>query len=343
MSETTQLVQSVFSNEITEKALEELRQRYPSDLVFDMTDDAVFSAARKTRTERNKLVEAINRKRIDFCNDVKSHGDSLVAEINKIYDVSVKPFELEDERRKKIEADKKAQYEKTMLEERQKIKQIGDWVSFCVGKSSAEIQDIIEAVDMIDPAGFHKDAIHEAIEVKESTLSLLGQSLSQAMQNESSAKAQAEAELKLKIEQSINRLKMLPMDYMGKPSAETKAKIEELKSFVPTAEKFGDRLQEAFDSMATVIQQLGMIAAQAEAMEKLQPAPAVQVPVAEVSGEPEPIEEAKKVLSSRLGSTFQTSEHSLASELNRWCDDFEISDECKDQLFDILNRFGVVV
>lgn len=343
MSEVTRLVKSVFSSEITEAALAELRQRYPSDLVFDMTDDAVFSAARKVRTERNKLVEAINRKRIDFCAEVKTHGDNLVTEINKIYDVSVKPFELEDERRKKIEADKKALYESTIAAERKKIKEIGDWVSFCVGKSSDEIQNVIEAVDMIDAAGFHKDVIHEAIEVKTSTLSLLGQSLSQVLQNESAAKAQAEAELKLKIEQSINRLKMLPMDYMTKTSVETRTKIEELKSFVPTTEKFGNRLQEAVDSIATVIQQLGMIANQAEAMEKLNPAPAVQTVAEEVKTQPDAIGEAKTVLNGGVGNMFSAVDPTLSLALDSWCNDYAITDEGKVQLFAILNSFGVDV
>jgi len=55
---SNQLVEVIFKDELTQEGLADLRAKYPADLVFNMADDEVFKAARKTRTEKNKLVEA---------------------------------------------------------------------------------------------------------------------------------------------------------------------------------------------------------------------------------------------------------------------------------------------
>ena len=91
----------IYQDEITQQGIKELRDRYPANVVYDMSDEEQFKEARKTRTERNKLVEAINRRRIDTANEIKTIGDSLIGDINGIYEVVVKPFEIEDQRRKR--------------------------------------------------------------------------------------------------------------------------------------------------------------------------------------------------------------------------------------------------
>jgi len=62
------------------------------------------------------------------------------------------------------------------------------------------------------------------------------------------------------------------MDFFGKSSAEIIKKIESLEKFVVTDE-FGDRQQEAVDSVAKVISQLEMMKTQAEMMEQSQAVP----------------------------------------------------------------------
>ena len=54
------LLVDTFKGQLTENALNDLRVRFPSDVVLDMTNDEVFKQGRKDRTECNKLVENIN-------------------------------------------------------------------------------------------------------------------------------------------------------------------------------------------------------------------------------------------------------------------------------------------
>lgn len=319
---TNKIATVVFESELTQAGLDALKEKYPSTLILDMTNDETFKDARKTRTEMNKLKEAIDRRRIDVCKEIKTHGDDLIKQIESIYSVVVKPFELEDDRRKKEAEEKQRIYDELISKERKAISEIIGWVQACRSMPSSEIQNIIEAVDMIDESGFHKDLIHEAIEAKKSTITQLGEILQQAIQSEALAAQAKEANLKLSIEQAINRLKMLPMDYMGKPSAGAFAKIAELQSFTPTPEKFGDRTQEAIDSLTTVIQQLTMIANQAEAMEKLQPAPTKQESTAPRVDAAQP--------------------KTLRNAIFDWAERCEIHNECIDELFLIIGAFDVL-
>lgn len=319
---TNKIATVVFESELTQAGLDALKVKYPSTLILDMTNDETFKDARKTRTEMNKLKEAIDRRRIDVCKEIKTHGDDLIRQIESIYSVVVKPFELEDDRRKKEAEEKQRIYDELISKERKAISEIIGWVQACRSMPSSEIQNIIEAVDMIDESGFHKDIIHEAIEAKKSTITQLGEILQQAIQSEALAAQAKEANLKLSIEQAINRLKMLPMDYMGKPSAGAFAKIAELQSFTPTPEKFGDRTQEAIDSLATVIQQLAMIANQAEAMENLQPTITEQEPMAPCVDAAQP--------------------RTLSTAIFDWAERCEIHNECIDELLLIIGAFDVL-
>jgi len=358
---SNQLVEVVFKNELTQDGLAELRAKYPSDLVFDMSDDEVFKSARKTRTEKNKLVEAIDRRRIDVCNEIKQHGDNLIKQIDEIYSVVVEPFEIEDKRRKDIEKQKKERHEALIKAERENIAAIAAWVPACIGKSSAEIQDIIEAVDTIDTSLFHKDVIHEAIEVKQKTISQLGQSLSQAIQSEQALESERTAKRNLDIEQAIGRLRMLPVDYMQKHSSETRKKIYELQGFTPTAEKFGDRTVEAVEALKIVLQQLDMIAGNAERMEAMQKENLAEIEAMPFSAETEdtnqpqaePVQqvvsvrqidigEAKRQLSSSLGDKFENWQPTLIDAVTDWSDAAGVQLSDLEKLLDILRSFGAI-
>ena len=191
------LVEIVFQNELTAAGLAELRSKYPADVVTDMSVEENFKQARKVRTEMNKLVDAINRRRIDVSAEIKKHGDSLIYEVEKIYSVVVEPFEVEDKRRKEIAAEEKRQRDALLEQERSQINEIAGAVADCIGKPSSYIQDTIEAIDLIDTACFDKELIHEVIEVKQITLKSLTSALSQAIANEAAAEATRVAEAKM--------------------------------------------------------------------------------------------------------------------------------------------------
>lgn len=343
------LVEVIFQNELTAAGLAELRAKYPSDVVTDMSVEENFKQARKTRTEMNKLVDAINRRRIDVSSEIKAHGDSLIKQVTDIYSVVVQPFEIEDQRRKDIAAEEKRKYDEKIAAERAQIKEISDWVTFCNGRSPAEIQGIIEAVDLIDTAGFHKDLIHEAIEVKDSTLNSLSGMLQQAIVNEQADKHRKEAELALRIERRISALKMLPLDYMMKPLSDVESKLQSLANYQPDPAEFCERYNEAITAQQAIIQQMEMIATQKrqqeaaaaqQAVKQLEP----EQPVAEwVKAAPASLQEAKQDLADKLGGMLAPVTPTLSLALDQWANECEISYECKSNLLAILNSFGIDV
>ena len=217
-----QLIETIFKDELTQQGLEELRSRFPSDLVMDMTDDNQFKQARKIRTERNKLTEAIDRRRKDVTSEIKEHGDNLISQVTDIYDVVVAPFEVEDKRRKEEAARLKAIEEEKINESRKQIAGISGFVSQCNGKGSDYIAEMIESVDLIEVESFHKEVIHEAIEAKKNALSQLTQMLSDTKARE----RLAEEEAKLAEERRKMEAEKAEFEAWKRQQAEEQAKLQ---------------------------------------------------------------------------------------------------------------------
>lgn len=267
------LARQAFNSSLTEEGLKSLKKRFPKKLVVDMTNEAEFKQARKTRTERNGLTKAINDKRIAFNKDVKAVGDNLIVDIDAIYSVVVTPFEKEDHRRKeealRLEREKQELLDKQIID----INKIKYFVTDSIGKDSAYIQGSIEAVDLIEPESFHKELIHEVIDVKKETLTALTINLNDSIARETLATKTAELEAErekmeenqrkvdqaAKIEAKINNLKMIPLNFFDKTSVEIGVKIEALSGYTVTSEVFGDRIAEVCSSIdATVLQLTNM-------------------------------------------------------------------------------------
>lgn len=177
-------IAKIYEQELTEQGLDDLRIKYPSDLVIDMGVDANFKDARKTRTERNKLTESLNRRRIDTTNTLKKMGDDLISSVDSIYSVVVAPFEIEDKRRKD-EVDRIARENQKILDDdRIKINNLKGFIHQARIGDSAAVSGAIDAVTNIDLNSFHKDLIHEAMETKESVLNDLTIILSDTLARE---------------------------------------------------------------------------------------------------------------------------------------------------------------
>tara|TARA_R110002096_G_scaffold327284_10_gene521345 strand:- start:6724 stop:7518 length:795 start_codon:yes stop_codon:yes gene_type:complete len=181
-------VATLYNDVLTEQGLEDLRAKYPSNLVYDMTDDGVFKSARLTRTERNKLNEAIDRRRIDKAAEVNTMGNSLTEKVNDIYSVIVEPFEAEAKKRK-LEAKRIAELQQKIIDDdRAKINGLRGFIGQAYSGDSANASSLIDAVTNIDPTTFHKDLIVEAKQAKESVLSELGNILASKLQTEATEK-----------------------------------------------------------------------------------------------------------------------------------------------------------
>lgn len=289
---------STFKNQLTEEALQELKDKYPSDLVVDMTDETNFKAARKSRTERNKLVESINRRRIDITNDLKAHGDDLVAQVNDIFDVVVIPFEREDARQKAVAAELKRKREVLLQEQRDIINGFDEYIATAKDEETTvnDISSIIDALGNVGVEDFDQELAHEvSSKVKSVTAELTEIMLKLIETNQLKAEADAakaaeekanaeKAEIEAKnlairaIDERINNLKMIPLDLTGKDSVTIGKKLNSLKKFVVPQEEFGERYEEAQEAQRTVIETLTGMFNQVSQLEAFQ---AQQQPVQE--------------------------------------------------------------
>lgn len=192
----TQITTLVYQNELTEQGLKDLQDQYPKNLVVNMNNESEFKAARKTRTERNKLIEAIKRRRLDVTADIKKAGDDITGQVENIYSVIVSPFEAEDRRRKEEAAKKAREHEELLIIDRDKIRGFREFIRDCQSESSSSVSSAIDAITNIDCQAFHKDVIHEAMQTKEEVLKTLGDMLTSKIAFEASERQRIESDAK---------------------------------------------------------------------------------------------------------------------------------------------------
>lgn len=256
-------IADIYKSEVSEKVLAELREKYPSTLVMDMSDENNFKAARKIRTERNKLVDAINRRRIDTMNDVKAVGDNFADQVTEIYDTVVVPFEAEDKRRKE-EAAKKAAAEKQKLDEaKRKIEELKGIILVSRNGSSADVSANIDAVTNIDFAGLHKDLIQEALQTKEAVLAELTIILQSKLELEQAEKEAAEkdaqiAELQAKLAAAEAEKADAEPETESDNETETDSKVEAHAvllsvEFEPNCANYDDDVERLINAIKSII------------------------------------------------------------------------------------------
>lgn len=268
------IIEKIFEADLTKKGLKELRTKYPAKTKYDMSFDAEFKAARKKKTERNKLTKALNDRRISVCTQIKKHGDGLISKVEDIYDSVLIPFEKEDLKRKENAAREEREKQELLVKEGKKIAEIRGFVRDSTGRKSDYIQGSIEAVDLIDVDVFHKDLIHEAITVKKETLAALGLLLTSAIAGEAVEaerlkleEAKKAMEWSKKMGDKINNLRMIPVEFISKSYAEITAKITQLASFEITEEVFKEYTDSAREAKIDTVSKLQGIAKNAEIME----------------------------------------------------------------------------
>ncbi len=304
---------STFKNQLTEDGLKELEQRFPSDLLIDMTVEANFKQARRDRTECNNLVKDINRRRIDFSTDLKEHGDNLINKVTNIFDVVTIPFEKEDKRRKDIEKAKKEKHEKMLNDQRVQLNDIRGFIDTAKESDLDDISSLIDGLSNIDVEDFHTDLAHEVSrtlkDVNKELTDIFMQKSKEKTLREEAEKAEAEklqaeesarkiaeaaaeaeeaAEAKRVIQERITKLNMMSIELTGKSSSVIEKKLNALKSFVVPADEFGDRTDEAKESQKNVISTLTTMLDQAKQLEEFQAFQAAQETKKEIKAQPEP-------------------------------------------------------
>lgn len=357
MTKSTELTELVFQEELTEQGLKNLRAQYPKDLVVDMSNDADFKAARKIRTERNKLCDAIKRRRLDVTKELKDYSDELVGEVNSIYDVVVVPFEIEDQRRKEIEAEKARKLEMILNKQREEIAGIRNFLADAGTASPEAISGMLDAVGNIDATDFHKDLIHEVMEtikdVKNQLASMMvtrieaerlaeEHRIAEEARKESEAKLAEEA-LRGQIADRINKLQMIPMSVMGEPSGVIQSKINSIGRVEITVDSFGDRHQEAIEARDLVIAQLDKMLKMAQQMEALTPKPELEIVEESVplAADPSPAEllQIEGITTGLALVNKEPSSNSNHCEIDAWGIKYNIPAHAMDELEAILDKY----
>tara|TARA_R110000850_G_scaffold259903_1_gene387062 strand:- start:46 stop:1338 length:1293 start_codon:yes stop_codon:yes gene_type:complete len=312
----------LFEGEMTEQGLTELRARFPVDVVHDMTNEAEFKAARKIRTELNKLLEAIKTRRINVTSEIKTKGDDLTAEVELIYSTVVGPYKAQLEVNRIAKEKAELELKELLDKQRIDINNMNNFVNDCIGASSKSISECIEAIENIEPSMFHKDIIHEAIEVKGAVKNRLGELLYQAIgeealqsQREELAKKQEEADeqkriddeaklieaLKAKAQERLNKLMMIPTGFFGKPSGEINEKIKSLESYEVLESEFGELFNPANAAKQQVIIQLTTMHDQQLTVESVQAATKESERVAKIKSNDELLKQREQQAKSYSG------------------------------------------
>ncbi len=147
-----------------------------------------------------------------------------------------------------------------------------------------QLSGLIEAVDNIDCSeGFDEfaaDAMKAVIEVKEALSQAMQEIIAENQRQEAEKQKAANDKLleeerkSVAVETRLNKLRSIPLDYLGKSAEEIGKKLASIEGYKVKEEDFGIRYSEALSDQKTVIDRLTMMRDQALAVESM-PAPVV--------------------------------------------------------------------
>jgi hypothetical protein len=255
----------------TEAALSDLRSRYQEIPSLDTEEGYNYVKSGLKRLVSLRTGLDAERKRIKT--PYLEAGRIIDAEAKRITEelmILEKPMKAA---KKEVDDREKRLKEERLARLNQKIEDIRTHVDQARGKPSSDIAEMIQAVDLINTSKDFFELSMDAEKARQDTLERLNQLYSERLSyeraEEDRKKAEAEAaELRKArdIAELLNKLRMIPMDMLGKPSIEIKSKLDSLKNYPPVEADFGTRYGEAADDYNTVLSQLQKMYDQADAL-----------------------------------------------------------------------------
>lgn len=247
------------------------------DLTSKKGRDAIASVAFKISKKKTSIVSKMIDPSIE---DAKA----LVKNVNagKTY-FKNKMDDLRDEVRAPLnewEAAEKIREEKRINDIQVKIKGIHLIINFAPGKKPCkdEITELMEAVDCINCEEGFAEFTQDALQAKSSVKEKLTEMLNVIIQKEITDKAEADLlvqeqklaseRLKIKAQERLNKLMMIPTTMFGKTSEEIESMIFKVEHTPIIEEEFGEFVQQANESVVTVVHQLGTMLDQVKFMEE---------------------------------------------------------------------------
>jgi hypothetical protein len=240
-----------------EACIANLKTQYAT--VPDVSTEKGLADCKKMYREVRKVEINLDNKRKDLNSDAQAHIKKVNDEAKRIdgllKEISA-PFKAAADKR---DAEIKEAEAKRVKEIHDEIAGIRAFSQEAIGKNAQEISDILEAVDLIDcKDGFDEftaEALTAVDETKQALTDLLHAALEKEAQEEAQRKIDAER-LQLRIQESINKLQMIPVDFIDSDAAAIDTEISRLESYEPPFEEFGERQSEAAAVVASVLEKL---------------------------------------------------------------------------------------
>jgi anion-transporting ArsA/GET3 family ATPase len=256
----------------TEAALAELTHKY--DVIPDTSTDEGYKfvkSACKDLVGRRTAVEAERKKikqpYLDAGRIIDAEAKRITGKLVELETPLSDAKKRHDDEEKRIKAERIARLQL-------KVDAIRNTVKRAKGKTSPEVAVLIEEVDAIDTANDFYDLTHEATVARSEVLDELGTIYGERMeyeraerQRKEAEEARREAERKAAIEARINKVRMIPLEFMGKSSAEINQRLDGLRLGAIRPDDFGERCEEMISAQKQAIAQLEAMAAQAELAE----------------------------------------------------------------------------
>lgn len=244
--------------------------------------DEIGSTALKVSKSRKALEDAIDKSVADLKAKVKTATEVkkfVVSELNSAREDVLKPRNEWQAEQDRIEAERVAEIQS-------RIKNIESLGVFANNETKEDLASRIDALESMDVSeGFAEFTADAATAISHATKSL-NDRIIQIVEGESreEQRLQLEAEQKKnRIQERLTNLIQIPLSLMGKPSQEIEVKINSLERCDIDESEFGDRTEEAKQSLSQVISNLKMLHQQAKQLESIQP-----------EHKEEPIQEAAK-------------------------------------------------
>lgn len=274
---------------------------------------SVANKVSRSKTFLTKCCDDAVKEYKDKISKVNETKKTITEKLDVTRDEVLQPRKEWQEEQDRIEQERKDEINLRI----QNIRQLGQ---FSETDSVEECSSKIEALEAMDvSSGFDEFAQDAATAIKDA-IKALNDRVIFLVQEEQRKKQEAqllEIKQSQEIDNRLNKLQMIPLNLMGKSSAEIEAKISSLESFDINESEFKGRTEEAKEKVKVVISQLSVMASQAKQLEAISKPEPTQAPEPKsVETQPSRIETARQVMAEAESAPVKTFQPEAEQTIN---------------------------
>ena len=187
---------AIYGDTITQDEINKIKEKH-TGLVHDFSNEEEFKAARKVRTEMNKILDAVDRIGIDAAQDITDMRNFLKEEIESAYSGTVAPFLIENQKRLDEAKRVKKEKEERIAQQKTQLDKIKGASARAIHLPIDDIDEILQDIMNIDIDFFDENLKQEAEAAKNISLAQLQDAYKFAQQKDEMRKERElrEAEL----------------------------------------------------------------------------------------------------------------------------------------------------